>query len=225
MKTKKDLLIPFSWEERRPVFLERFFYIPKKYEEHAKIERLDWETLFGNDRPVYLELCSGNGQWIGEKAKAHPEVNWAAVEFRFDRARKIWLKAFRESIPNLYVICGEAATFLQWYAAKASVTQAFVNFPDPWPKLRHAKHRLIQAPFLEELAEVVQGGGRATFATDDEPYRDQMVRELSLVSSWKPVFDTPYYRSDWASYGDSFFASLWKGKGRNLYYMQYENGT
>ncbi|MDE3045664.1 MAG: tRNA (guanosine(46)-N7)-methyltransferase TrmB [Verrucomicrobiota bacterium] len=215
MKTKEDLFIPFSWEERRPIFLERFFYMPKNYEYQE--QRFQWAELFGNEKPVHLEICSGNGQWIGERALQQPEVNWVGVELRFDRARKIWLKSFRENIPNLQVICGEGGAFLRCYAPPASVSQVFINFPDPWPKPRHAKHRIIQVPFLEALHAVVRSGGRVTLATDDVPYRDQMISEFSQVKGWKRIEET-----DWSSYGDSYFANLWKGKGRTIYYLQYE---
>src|SRR5690348_8334371 len=133
MKTAKDLKIPFAWEERRPILLDRFFYIPAEYEYKAQNF-----PFFVQDQPVIIEYCSGNGQWIGARAKQNPETNWIAVEKKFDRARKIWLKIHRENIPNLTVVCGEAVIFTRFYAPPCS--EIYVNFPDPWPKLRHAKH-------------------------------------------------------------------------------------
>ena len=215
MKTKQDLRIPFSWEERYPVYLERFFYIPKQFDHRE--QRLAWRDLFGNDRPIYLELCSGNGQWISEKAKQNPSINWVAVELRFDRARKIWLKSFRENLSNLYTVCGEGATFLRYYAPPKSIERAFINFPDPWPKLRHAKHRLVQAPFVALLAQVVCN--RVTLATDDTPYREQMIQEFAKVASWQREADPQ------EDYGDSFFANLWKDKGKILHYLQFVSAT
>lgn len=179
---------------------------------------LNWEEMFGNGKPVHLEICSGNGQWIGERALQQPGVNWIGVELRFDRARKIWLKSFRENIDNLQVVCGEGNGFLHYYAPPQSVQQVFINFPDPWPKPRHAKHRIIQVSFLEALKRVVRVGGRVTLATDDVPYRDQMIEEFSKVTGWKRIEET-----DWGFYGDSYFANLWKTKGRTIHYLQYEH--
>jgi len=221
LKTKKDLRIPFTWDERRPILLERFFYLPKQYDHQDSWLSFSDPAIFGNDKPVYLELCSGNGQWIGEQARLHPEINWVAVEMRFDRARKIWLKSFREEIPNLYVACAEGAAFLRHYIKPGSITQSFVNFPDPWPKRCHGKHRLIWAPFLELLGRAMKDGGFSTMVTDDAPYRDQMIREFAKVRQWKPEFAAPFYQTEWASYGDSFFGDLWKGKGRESFYMKY----
>lgn len=223
MKSKKDLKIPFDWEERRPVYLERFFYLPKQYDKNETFGRLDWtdERIFGNGKPVRIELCSGNGQWIGERAKENPDINWVAVEIRFDRARKIWLKSFRENIPNLYTVCAEGKAFLRYYAPLASVEQSYINFPDPWPKLRHAKHRIVQAPFLGYLSSVLKKGAIATFATDDAAYKEQMIRELK---GWIPKFESPFYKTDDEEYGDSYFRTLWKQRGRTIYHIEYQNG-
>ncbi len=225
MKTKTDLVIPFEWKDRHPILLEKFFYIPKGFDHQE--DRLEWndERIFGNSNPVCIELCSGNGQWIGEKAKQRPDLNWVAIDLDFGRARKIWLKIFREKISNLYVVCGDGSVFLRYYAPLKGAKESFVNFPDPWPKQRHAKHRLIQKPFLDLLSTVLVDGALASFATDDVSYRDQMIRELARSAQWQPVFYDPYYLSDFESYGDSYFANLWKQKKRTLYYIQYVNGS
>lgn len=225
VKEKKDLLIPFRWDERRHIFLERFFYLPKQYDHAQKGELINWSgpLVFGNDRPVCLEFCSGNGQWIGDRALSFPESNWVAVEMKFERARKIWLKTFRENIPNLYVVCAEAMTFLTHYIATNCLSEAFINFPDPWPKLRHGKHRLVQAPFVKELSRAVKNEGTVALSTDCSAYRDQMIREFGRAGSWQALYDPPYYRTDGVSYGNSFFANLWKEKGREIFYLRYCN--
>lgn len=212
MKTKTDLKIPFTWEERRPILLERFFYIPKHYDATGA-EKLSWNDprIFGREAPVHIEFCSGNGEWIGARAKEQSDVHWVAVEMRFDRARKIWLKSFREEIPNLYVVCGEALGFLRHFAPPQSVARAFVHFPDPWPKLRHAKNRLIQAPFADALEEILASDGSVTLVTDDAPYHEQMA---STFAAWRPTQMAP-------TPTDSFFARLWLAKGRTIRTLQY----
>ncbi len=225
MKTAKDLRIPFTWADRRPIVLDRFFYIPALYDKHEELGPIDWRDWFGNDHPVYIEYCSGNGQWIGERALQNPHLNWVAVEKRFDRARKIWLKLHRENIPNLFVVCGEAQVFTRYYPPKGSVFHFFVNFPDPWPKHRHAKHRLIQKQFLEEAARIVVPNGKATFVTDDWPYASQMLAELQNCPPWNPLLPAPHYTKDWSDYGSSFFAELWKEKGRSFHFIPFEKAT
>lgn len=225
MKTAKDLRIPFTWETRQPIVLDRFFYIPGFYNHHTEWGQISWENWFGNNQPVYLEYCSGNGQWIADRAKQNPHLNWVAVEKRFDRARKIWLKVHREEIPNLFVVCGEALTFTRYYPPDASVAEIFVNFPDPWPKLRHAKHRLIQGEFLEAVARVVTPKGKGTFVTDDPPYASQMLEEIKKCQAWRFLLDAPHYTQDLHDYGNSYFAELWKTKGRSFHTIPFEKTT
>lgn len=211
MKTAKDLIIPFTWAERRPIFLDRFFYLPAEYE-----YREEAIPFFSNDQPIVIEYCSGNGQWIGERAKEHPHLNWLAVEKKFERARKIWLKSYRENLPNLVVACAEAFAFTRYYAPK--IASAFINFPDPWPKLRHAKHRLVRAEFLQEVAKKMVSDGKITCATDDQTYAHQMLTEFEQCPEWKFLF----HRNDWPDYGGSFFNDLWQQKGKTIHYFSYE---
>jgi tRNA (guanine-N7-)-methyltransferase len=221
MKASKDLIIPYSWAERRPVLLDRCLYIPGFYDRHFEWERISWSDprLFGNEQPVILEFCSGNGQWIGDRAKQNPERNWVAVEKRFDRARKIWLKIQREQIRNLYVVCGEAVVFARHYAPLHSASEVYVNFPDPWPKLRHAKHRLVRAEFLQEIECITNAQGKATFVTDDPDYKSWMLEEIAKCPAWSPLLTSPFYTTEQSDYGNSYFADLWKGKGRVIHYI------
>jgi tRNA (guanine-N7-)-methyltransferase len=214
--TEKDLKIPFGWEERRPIWLGPLFYMPAVYK--YKKEPWNWSEIFGNTNPVSIEYCSGNGQWIAERAKQNPHINWVAVEKRFDRSRKIWLKIQREEVSNLIVVCGEAYEFTRYFCPPKSVQEIFVNFPDPWPKLRHAKHRLIQSEFLTELLEVIPSSGKAICVTDDAKYASQIVSVFRQISSWNLLF----HAQEWPDYGPSFFADLWKGKGRTIHYLSFE---
>ncbi len=224
MKAANDLRIPFAWKDRHPVLLERFLYVPSFYGAHEEWSPIPWSDpqIFGNDRPIALEYCSGNGQWICQKAKQNPHLNWVALDIRFDRSRKTWARLHRENLSNLYILCGDAATLTRYYIPKSSLVEIFVNFPDPWPKLRHAKNRLIQAPFLKEAAEVVQPKGLATFVTDDETYAAQMLRELAACPIWSPRLPPPHYELNPAAFGASFFSDLWIKKGRDIRFIPFQ---
>lgn len=224
MAQLKELRIPFTWENRQPVLLDRFFYVPPVYDRHEEFPPISWSDMkiFGNDREVMLEYCSGNGQWICEKAKQYPDYNWVALDLRFDRSKKTWGRLHREKITNLYVICGDAAILTKHYLPKNSLKEVFMNFPDPWPKLRHAKHRLVQRPFIEEMERLLVEGGKATFVTDDAPYANQMLAVFSELSSWRPLMVPPHYELNPKNYGDSFFSDLWMKKGRNIYFLPFQ---
>lgn len=211
MKEAKDLIIPFSWQERHPILLDRFFYVPHPYEHSVKTF-----PFFEEKKPILIEYCSGNGQWIAEKAKKFPHIHWLAVEKRFDRARKIWLKSFRHNLSNLCTICSEGILFTRYYAPK--VQEVFINFPDPWPKRRHANHRLVRAEFLEALAKIVVEGGNVSCVTDDAPYAEHILKEFEKDPFWKLRF----HSHEWPDYGSSFFHDLWKQRGRTIHYLSFE---
>jgi len=218
----KNLKFPFSWKERKPALFERVLILPQYYDNHEEWGFPGWEKYFKNpSEKMSIEYCSGNGDWIIQKALDHPDENWIAVEKKFPRIRKIWSKMKNHDIENLLIVCGEANEFTKHYLPDASIDQIFINFPDPWPKDRHAKHRLVQNPFVEELKRISKEQGKATFVTDDLPYRDQMIGEMQK-GRWKSSFSDPFYTTKWQDYGPSWFEKLWREKGRTFYYMQFE---
>lgn len=223
MKKASDLWIPFEWAERHPVLLDKCLYIPGFYSDHASWKKIPWLELFDREGRICIEYCSGNGQWIGEKARQFPQFLWVAVEKRFDRAKKIWARIHRLQLDNLFVVCGDAQIFNRFYAPEDSVEEIFVNFPDPWPKRRHANHRVIQKDFLDQLCLIVKKGGKATFVTDDPEYRNLMMKEVDRCPQWKSEFPIPGYVTEWPDYGDSFFCDLWLGKGKEIFYQKYRH--
>lgn len=179
-----------------------------------------WEEIFGNKLPVNIEYCSGNGHWIVEKAKEEKLKNWVAVEWKFERAKKIFDKRSHEGLTNLLIICAEAVAFTKQHLMSQSVAKVFIHFPDPWPKRRHAKNRILQSPFLEQLARILIPEGSLTVVTDYPPLMEQTLRCLSHMPIWKAVFPEPYYVIP-SSYGYSVFARLWQSKGLSLLMTEF----
>jgi tRNA (guanine-N7-)-methyltransferase len=221
----KKLKCPFRWDDRRPIIHERVLFVPKYYDRHQEWTFPGWEdpSLFGKQAKLFIEYCSGNGNWVVQKALENPDTHWVAVEQRFDRVRKIWSKMHNEKVSNLIVVCGEAQPFTRHYLASASIQGIYINFPDPWPKTKHAKNRLIQQPFVSELSRVVVKEGSATFATDDETYCGQMVSEMLESEVWDSTFPSPHFVHDWPGYGTSYFDTLWREKGKNIHYLSFSN--
>lgn len=198
-----DLKSPFKFEERRPLLQDSVFFLPDYC-------TLDYELPW---KPASIEFCSGNGDWIVERALLEPKRLFVAVEKRFDRVRKIWSKMKNHNIDNLLIVCGEAFTFLKNFVPNKGVEDVWINFPDPWPKRKHAKHRLMQKSFLDELARTVNG--TITLATDDALYMERAQQLLDV----HPKFEGG--RCQLESYGVSYFDTLWRKKGREIFYATY----
>jgi tRNA (guanine-N7-)-methyltransferase len=211
---------PFKWKDRKVLWHEKVLFVPDRLEVYTFPEFLI-ESLFGNSNPLHVEYCSGNGAWVIAKALENPEINWIAVEKKFDRVSKIWSKMQKLQLKNLLIVCGEGLNTTQNYFPDQSIAQVFVNFPDPWPKKRHWKHRIIQQPFLIEMNRVLTKNGKVTFVTDDVDYREIMTTELQLSAKFTPLNADPYYVTTLPGYGSSFFEELWRAKGKEIYYHQW----
>jgi len=143
---------------------------------------LDLPTLFGRAAPRMLEIGFGAGEALLEFASAHPEIDCIGVEVHRPGVGRLLLGAEAATLSNLRVICHDAVEVLQHQLPPESIALVHIFFPDPWPKKRHHKRRLIQPAFVELLAKVIAPGGTLRLATDWEPYAQHM-REVIDASS------------------------------------------
>jgi tRNA (guanine-N7-)-methyltransferase len=143
---------------------------------------LDLQALFGRAAPHMLEIGFGAGEALLEFATAHPEMDCIGIEVHRPGVGRLLLGAEAATLHNLRVVCHDAVEVLQHQLAPASIELAHIFFPDPWPKKRHHKRRLIQAPFVELLAQTIAPGGTLRLATDWEQYAQQM-RDVIDASS------------------------------------------
>jgi tRNA (guanine-N7-)-methyltransferase len=135
---------------------------------------LDLPTLFGRAAPRMLEIGFGAGEALLEFASAHPEIDCIGVEVHRPGVGRLLLGAEAATLSNLRVICHDAVEVLQHQLPPASIALVHIFFPDPWPKKRHHKRRLIQPAFVELLARVIAPGGTLRLATDWEAYAQHM---------------------------------------------------
>ncbi|NNM43915.1 MAG: tRNA (guanosine(46)-N7)-methyltransferase TrmB [Chlamydiae bacterium] len=222
----KDIKFPYSWKERKPLLQDQILFVPKYYDKHTQWRFPDFADpeLFGNTNEVLIEYCSGNGSWIAEKAMQNPDKNWIAVEKKFERVAKIWAKSKNMNLKNFLIVCGDAIEFTKYYLTPQHIIHsAYVNFPDPWPKEKHAKHRLLQGEFLVELSRVIIKGGTVTVVTDDDVYRDQVCDEMLKTPDWYSAFCYPFFTKQWPGYGSSYFEELWRAKGKEIFYLQFSH--
>ncbi|WP_039359583.1 tRNA (guanine(46)-N(7))-methyltransferase TrmB [Candidatus Protochlamydia amoebophila] len=216
----KDLKSPFKWEHRQIVIQDRVWYVPDQHLSDIPFIFPGWthKQTFSQDKPIYLEYCSGNGAWIASKAIEQSQYNWVGIEKKFDRTRKIWSKIKKFELDNLLTICGEGFHVTRDFFANESVDAVFINFPDPWPKKRHAKHRIVQPAFVKEIHRILKNDKLFTLVTDDAAYSKIMIDVIYQTGGFISLFEAPYYTTSYPGYGSSYFEELWREKGKSIHY-------
>lgn len=139
------------------------------------VERLDVARLFPVSQPLEIELGSGDGSFLLEFARRNPETNFIGVERLLGRIAKLDRKGRRLGLTNLRGVRIESSYFLQWLLPPHSVSALHIYFPDPWPKKRHHKFRLINEHFPALARQALASGGTVYLRTDDAEYFSQMI--------------------------------------------------
>ena len=219
-----DLKSPFNWKQRRVAIEDRIWYVPTYYDQYQSFTFPGWANpcIFAQDRPIKVEYCSGNGLWIADRARNEPDINWVGVEKKFERVRRIWSKIKNHRIDNLLAVCGEGYIVTHHYFPSDSVEEVFINFPDPWPKTKHAKNRIVQPSFIHEIQRILKPNGVITLVTDDQDYSKNMIQVMQSCERFSSIYPSPYYITELSGYGaSSSFELLWREKSKDIYYHQF----
>ena len=155
--------------------------------------QLDLKILFGNDHPVIMEIGFGNGDATWQMAQAHPEENYLGVEVHQPGVGRLLLNMKRHGIVNIRIANDDAVEFLRERVPDESLNGVRIYFPDPWPKKRHHKRRLIQSSFIELLASRMCKGALIHLATDWEPYAQHMLAVLKSSHDFENVSASGYF--------------------------------
>ena len=154
------------------------------------LDRLQLADLFPVAQPLEVELGSGDGSFLLSYAHQHPERNMIGVERLLGRIRKLDRKGRRLGLSNLRGVRIECSYFLQYLLPPHSTDALHVYFPDPWPKKRHRKHRLINDSFPSLAEQALKPRGWVHLRTDDQDYFDQMTNVFKVANGFESV-ETP----------------------------------
>jgi tRNA (guanine-N7-)-methyltransferase len=174
--------------------------------------RLDWPEIFGNNHPIELDLGAGDGGFALAYARQHPDINLLAVERLLGRVRKIEKRAVRFGVANLRVLRLEFGYTVKYLFPPESISIAHILFPDPWPKRRHWPRRLIQAPFVRDLAAALRPSGELRFTKDHAHYFEtaqEAVREADVLQ--------PAPEWNWSADPKTDFQQTFDAEGRATY--------
>lgn len=156
----------------------------------------DWNALFGRSAPLLVEIGFGNGQFLIELARRLPSANVLGLEISLPSLRKAEKKMKTAGLVNGRVLQADAQLFLWALCAPQTISETYINFPDPWPKDRQLHRRLINERFLHLLATRMVPGGILDIATDHADYQTAVVEALSATPYFHSRLDTIYISQD-----------------------------
>jgi tRNA (guanine-N7-)-methyltransferase len=140
---------------------------------------IDLDALFGRSARRVAEIGFGNGENLLALATSRPAEDFLGIEVHRPGVGRLLLQLEERALSNVRIVCRDAVEVLERYLGGSCLDEILVLFPDPWPKKRHHKRRLIQPPFVTLLAECLRTGGVLRLATDWEPYAMEMLATLS----------------------------------------------
>lgn len=142
---------------------------------------LDLDASFGRRAPRLLEIGFGMGDALLEMAERHPENDYLGIEVHRPGVGRLFARLEEKGLRNVRVICADAVEVLRKAIPDASLDVVYLFFPDPWPKKRHHKRRIVQPPFVALLGQKLIHGGVLHMATDWEGYAQHMLAVLSAA--------------------------------------------
>jgi len=179
-------------------------------------EPLRLEELFTTPQPTELEIGCGDGGFLLEWATRHPARNFLGVERLLGRARKLSKRGQHAGLTNLRLLRIEARYVLQYLLPEHAFEAVHIYFPDPWPKDKHARHRLIQPDFLPRARRILAPRGILYLRTDDPPYFKQMQATFQAAEDFIEE-QTP----DTLAAITTEFERQWQAEGKQTHYAAY----
>ncbi|HET9694980.1 MAG TPA: tRNA (guanosine(46)-N7)-methyltransferase TrmB [Steroidobacteraceae bacterium] len=154
---------------------------------------LDTAAMFGRSAPVTLEIGFGNGESLIALAASHPERDYLGLEVHPPGVGHLLLCCESAQVTNVRVLCQDAVEVLQRRLQDASLDEVLLYFPDPWPKKRHHKRRIVQPEFVELVARRLRPGGVFRMATDWQAYAEHMLATASACAALRNESSTGDY--------------------------------
>ncbi len=185
-------------------------FVPEDY-----FRRYTVADIFGGGETCEVDLGCGDGGFLLAMAEHAPRTLFLGVERLLGRIRKVCSEADRRGLANVRGLRVESRYFLEWMAAPGSVSRLHYLFPDPWPKEKHHKNRLVQEAFLPVLHRALAPGGEFLFKTDHEEYFG-WVRGLMDAS---PLFRREEWNAEF--YPKTDFQQQWEAMGKAIFAARY----
>lgn len=185
-------------------------------------EPADWPGIFGLPGPLHVEIGMGRDTFLLNYARKNPDRPCLGIEYSRERIRRVDKKIQRQHVRNIRLLNAEAMQTLYRFIAPGQVGHFFIFFPDPWPKKRHDKYRLINPASARLLVTRLMPGGLLTLKTDDGDYKDRMLAVLEktpFLSNRSGPGQTA--ASDGLFQHETLYEKKWRQQGKTIHTLTY----
>jgi len=193
---------------RRPAPAE---FIPTDY-----FKRWEKAEVFPGERPLEIDLGCGDGSFLLGMAEQFPDRDFLGVERLLGRVKKVGKRIFKAGLDNAKVLRLESRYTVEWLIPAGSVSRLHLLCPDPWPKFKHHRRRLVQQPFLEAVWNALEPGGEFLFMTDHEEYFQWGGVEVTKFGR----FERLEWEEDSFFYPKTDFQLQWEAEGKRMWRLR-----
>jgi tRNA (guanine-N7-)-methyltransferase len=173
---------------------------------------------------IIVEVGPGRGDFLFHLAENSPSATVVGIEIKRKRVDKLIARIERRCLANVGIIQDDARAALPRFFPEGTVDEIHINFPDPWPKRRHAKHRAMGAAFIADCLRALRVGGTISFTTDHRPYAEGVAAAFSEFPAFASCYEAPIITHLPEAY-PTFFAMKWRAEGREITYQKYRKGV
>lgn len=156
-------------------------------------QKPDWQATFGRRAPLTLEIGFGNGTSLAAMAAQDPDSDFVGVEVHRPGVGRLLKALDEQQLGNVRVFCDDALDVLNTCIDNHSLDRVLLFFPDPWPKTKHHKRRIIQPAFVRLLADKLKDGGLLHMATDWQAYAEHMLQVMEASATFRNTADAGHY--------------------------------
>jgi len=188
------------------------FYIP-----------LDLSKVFGNKNEVVLEIGFGDGDFLIEMADRHPEKNFLGIEIKTKRFKIAVKSTQHKNNENLRFLHMNANIAVEELFFEDVFSLIYINFPDPWPKDRHLKHRIVNPEFLASLSKILKKDGVLEIASDHKDYISHSFDVFKNISYFKSQYPPPGYLHNLPNRPHTKYERSFRKEGREIFYLMFTN--
>lgn len=212
---RRKIRKPADYEQRKEKFVI----------EVKEDQLLDFAEIFGNNKPVHIEIGSGKGEFISQKCRENRDINFVGIELNPHRITSIMKKLSLTEDNNVRLLKHYVDKEISKLIPKNSIPVIYIQHPDPWPKRKHHKYRLINQDFIDTLNIMLQKGGRVEIATDHPGYSEWIIEHFKQRQDFVSLFEKSFTYEKQEGHIETYFEEIKRAEGFEPIFMFYRKVT